>query len=76
MLAEELAPLSELDEQFCQTVSELDLGALMRRFAWMGTAARRVNAPGCSTPSWPRASITLKTAVEDRLRQSSGGRGV
>ena len=35
MLAEELGPLSELDEQFCQTVSVLDLGPLMRRFAWL-----------------------------------------
>lgn len=36
MLTEELGPLSELDEQFCQTVSVLDLGPLMRRFAWIG----------------------------------------
>lgn len=35
MLTEELGPLSELDEQFCQTVSVLDLGPLMRRFAWL-----------------------------------------
>lgn len=35
MLAEELGPLSELDEQFCQAVSVLDLGPLMRRFAWI-----------------------------------------
>lgn len=35
MLAEELGPLSELDEQFCLTVSVLDLGPLMRRFAWI-----------------------------------------
>ena len=34
MLAEELGPLSELDEQFCQCVSVLDLAPLMRRFAW------------------------------------------
>jgi hypothetical protein len=34
-LTEELGPLSELDEQFCQTVSVLDLGPLMRRFAWI-----------------------------------------
>src|SRR5512137_1840306 len=36
MLTEELGPLSELDEQFCQTVSVVDLGPLMRRFAWIG----------------------------------------
>ena len=35
MLAEELGPLSELDEQFCQCVSVLDLGPLHRRFAWL-----------------------------------------
>lgn len=35
MLAEELGPLSELDEQFCQCVSVLDLGPLMRRFTWL-----------------------------------------
>ena len=35
MLTEELGPLSELDEQFCQCVSVLDLGPLMRRFAWV-----------------------------------------
>ena len=26
--------MSELHEQFCQTISVLDLGPLMRRFAW------------------------------------------
>ena len=36
MLTEELGPLSELDAQFCQTVAVLDLGPLMRRFAWIG----------------------------------------
>jgi hypothetical protein len=35
MLAEELGPWSELDEQFCRTLSVLDLGPLMRRFAWI-----------------------------------------
>ena len=33
--AEERGPLSELDEQFCQCVSGLDLGPLRRRFAWI-----------------------------------------
>ena len=44
MLTEELGPLSELDEQFCQTVSVLDLGPLMRRFAWLenGRPAHRL----------------------------------
>lgn len=35
MLAEELGPLSALDEQFCPAVSVLDLSSLMRRFAWL-----------------------------------------
>ena len=36
LLAEELGPLSELDQQFCQTLSLLDLGPLRHRFAWIG----------------------------------------
>jgi hypothetical protein len=40
VLEEELGPLSELDEQFCQAVSLLDLGPLMRRFAWVGNGCR------------------------------------
>ena len=35
-LEEELGSLSTLDEQFCQVVSLLNLGPLMRRFAWVG----------------------------------------
>ena len=35
ILAEELGPLSAWDEQFCQTVSGLDPGPLLRRFAWL-----------------------------------------
>ncbi|MBM3888756.1 MAG: transposase [Verrucomicrobia bacterium] len=35
-LEEELGPLSALDEQFCQVISLLNLGPLMRRFAWVG----------------------------------------
>jgi hypothetical protein len=35
-LDDELGPLSTVDEQFCQVVSLLDLGPLMRRFAWIG----------------------------------------
>ncbi|MBI5688411.1 MAG: transposase [Verrucomicrobia bacterium] len=35
-LEEELDSLSALDEQFCQVVSMLNLGPLMRRFAWVG----------------------------------------
>ena len=36
MLEEEIGPLSAVDEQFCQVISLLDLGPLLRRFEWIG----------------------------------------
>ena len=35
-LTEEVGPLSQLDEQFVQTISLTDLSPFLRRYAWIG----------------------------------------